>query len=167
MQKSYESVHAIAGPILIVEGVEGVKYEELVEVLSPNGEKRMGKVLEIDGGKAMVQMFESPQGLATKGLKAKFLGKIATLGVSTEMLGRVFNGAGRPIDDGPEVLAEKHVNISGAPINPYSRIFPSDFIQTGISTIDMMNTLVRGQKLPVFSGSGLPHAELWRQVCGG
>ena len=164
MQKSYESVHAIAGPILIVEGVEGVKYEELVEVLSPNGEKRMGKVLEIDGGKAMVQMFESPQGLATKGLKAKFLGKIATLGVSTEMLGRVFNGAGRPIDDGPEVLAEKHVNISGAPINPYSRIFPSDFIQTGISTIDMMNTLVRGQKLPVFSGSGLPHAELATQI---
>ena len=164
MQKSYESVHAIAGPILIVEGVEGVKYEELVEVLAQNGEKRMGKVLEIDGDKAMVQMFESPQGLATKGLKAKFLGKIATLGVSPEMLGRVFNGAGKPIDDGPEILAEKHVNISGAPINPYSRIFPSDFIQTGISTIDMMNTLVRGQKLPVFSGSGLPHAELATQI---
>lgn len=164
MQRSYESVVSIAGPILVVEGVEGVKYEELVEVQSQSGEKRMGKVLEINGSRAMVQMFESPQGLATIGLKAKFLGKIATLGVSSEMLGRVFNGAGKPIDDGADILAEKQMEISGAPINPYSRIFPSDFIQTGISTIDLMNTLVRGQKLPVFSGSGLPHAELATQI---
>ena len=109
MQRSYESVVSIAGPIVIVEGVEGVKYEELVEVQSQNGEKRMGKVLEIDGSRAMVQMFESPQGLSTAGLKAKFLGKIATLGVSTEMLGRVFNGAGKPIDGGAEILAEKQM----------------------------------------------------------
>lgn len=164
MQRSYESVASIAGPIVIVEGVEGVKYEELVEVQSQTGEKRMGKVLEIDGSRAMVQMFESPQGLSTEGLKAKFLGKIATLGVSSQMLGRVFNGAGKPIDGGAEILPEKQVEISGAPINPYSRIFPSDFIQTGVSTIDLMNTLVRGQKLPVFSGSGLPHAELATQI---
>ncbi len=164
MQKSYENVVSIAGPILVVKGVEGAKYEELVEVQTSKGEKRMGKVLEIDGDRAMVQMFEDTRGFAITGLKAKFLGKVATLGVSVDMLGRVFNGAGKPIDDGPKVLAEKHMNISGAPINPYSRIFPSDFIQTGISTIDVMNTLVRGQKLPVFSGSGLPHAELATQI---
>ncbi len=164
MQKTYANVTSLAGPILVVEGVEGVKYEELVEVENGAGDKKMGKVLEINGDRAMVQMFESTQGLATSELKAKFLGKTAKLGVSVDMLGRVFNGAGKPIDDGPEILAEKTVDISGAAINPYSRSFPSDFIQTGISTIDVMNTLVRGQKLPVFSGSGLPHAELATQI---
>jgi V/A-type H+-transporting ATPase subunit B len=164
MQKTYANVTSLAGPILVVEGVEGVKYEELVEVMNEAGDKKMGKVLEINGDRAMVQMFESTQGLSTSELKAKFLGKTAKLGVSTDMLGRVFNGAGKPIDDGPEILAEKTVDISGAAINPYSRLFPSDFIQTGISTIDVMNTLVRGQKLPVFSGSGLPHAELATQI---
>ena len=164
MQKSYENIQSISGPILVVDGVEGIKYEELVEVSLQDGSTRMGKVLEVNRDRAMVQMFESTQGLGTEGLKAKFLGKIATLGVSEDMLGRVFSGSGKPIDGGSEVLAEKHVNISGEAINPYSRIFPSDFIQTGISSIDVMNTLVRGQKLPVFSGSGLPHAELATQI---
>ncbi len=164
MQKAYENIESIAGPILIVEGVEGVKYEELVEVSTEDGQKKMGKVLTIDGSRALVQMFESTQGLSTSGLKAKFLGKIATLGVSPDMLGRVFNGAGKPLDGDAAVLAEKEIDISGQAINPYSRNFPSDFIQTGISTIDVMNTLVRGQKLPVFSGSGLPHAELATQI---
>jgi len=164
MQKTYENVTSISGPILLVEGVEGVKYEELVEVKAPNGDVRRGKVLEIDGDRALVQMFESSQGLATEGLKAKFLGQIATLGVSTDLLGRVLNGAGKPIDGGPDIVPEKAVDISGAPINPYSRDFPDSFIQTGISSLDVMNTLVRGQKLPVFSGSGLPHAELATQI---
>ncbi len=164
MQKTYENIQSIAGPILVVDGVEGAKYEELVEVTTADGSKKMGKVLEVHSDRAMVQMFESTQGLGTEGLKAKFLGKIATLGVSSDMLGRVFNGAGHPIDGGAQVLAEKHVDISGAAINPYSRLFPSDFIQTGVSTIDVMNTLVRGQKLPIFSGSGLPHSELAVQI---
>ncbi|MCF7812264.1 V-type ATP synthase subunit B [Candidatus Gracilibacteria bacterium] len=164
MQKIYENIEAIAGPILIVDGVDGVKYEELVEVKTSTGETRMGKVLEADGSRALVQMFESTQGLSTKGLKAKFLGKVATLGVSTDILGRIFNGAGKPIDGGPEILAEKNVDISGMAINPYSRSYPADFIQTGISSLDVMNTLVRGQKLPIFSGSGLPHAALATQI---
>lgn len=164
MQKTYENIQSIAGPILVVDGVEGAKYEELVEVKSADGKSRMGRVLEVNGNRAMIQMFESTQGLSTDGLKAKFLGKVAKLGVSEDMLGRVFNGAGNPIDRGAKIVAEKQIDISGAPINPYSRQFPSDFIQTGISTIDVMNTLVRGQKLPVFSGSGLPHSELATQI---
>lgn len=164
MQKAYESIKAVAGPILVVDGVKGVKYEELVEVTDTDGKKKMGKVLEINGDRAMVQMFESTQGLGTTGLKAKFLGKIAKLGVSPDMLGRIMNGAGKPIDGGAEVIAEKEIDIAGTPINPYSRNFPSDFIQTGVSTIDVMNTLVRGQKLPIFSGSGLPHSELAVQI---
>ena len=164
MQKAYENIESIAGPILVVSGVSGAKYEELVEITTAEGVVKMGRILEVNGDRAMVQMFESTQGLSTQGLKAKFLGKVATLGVSEDMLGRVFNGAGKPIDGGAAILPEKQVDISGMPINPYSREFPSDFIQTGISTIDVMNTLVRGQKLPVFSGSGLPHAELATQI---
>ncbi len=164
MQKAYDNIHSIAGPILIVDGVSGAKYEELVEVTMADGTIKMGKVLEVNRDRAMVQMFESTQGLSTTGLKAKFLGKVATLGMSTDMLGRVFDGAGKPIDGGAEVLAEKHIDISGQAINPFSRNFPSDFIQTGVSSLDVMNTLVRGQKLPVFSGSGLPHAELATQI---
>ena len=164
MQKAYDNIQSIAGPILVVDGVSGAKYEELVEVQMTDGTIKMGKVLEVNRNRAMVQMFESTQGLSTTGLKAKFLGKVATLGVSPDMLGRVFDGAGKPIDGGAEVLAEKHIDISGMAINPYSRDFPSDFIQTGVSSLDVMNTLVRGQKLPVFSGSGLPHAELACQI---
>jgi len=129
-----------------------------------NGKTRMGKVLEVYKDKALVQMFESTQGVSTKGTKAKFLGKALEIGVSEDMLGRVFSGSGKPIDNGPDIIPEKKLNISGAPINPYSRDFPNDFIQTGISTIDCLNTLVRGQKLPIFSGAGLPHAQVAAQI---
>jgi len=164
MQKTYTNIESIQGPILVVRGVEGAKYEELVDVQSADGSVKRGRVLEVNGDMAMVQMFESTQGLSTTGLKAKFLGTTQKLGVTTDMLGRVFNGQGMPIDDKPNVIPEAMLEISGAPINPYSRNMPSKMITTGISTIDVLNTLVRGQKLPVFSGSGLPHAELAAQI---
>ncbi len=164
MQKEYKTLSSIAGPLILVEGIEGAKYEELVEMTTEQGDTRMGKVLEVHKDKALVQMFESTQGVATKGTKAKFLGKPLEIGVSEDMLGRVFSGSGKPIDNGPDIIPEKKLNISGAPINPYSRDFPNDFIQTGISTIDCLNTLVRGQKLPVFSGAGLPHAQVAAQI---
>ena len=161
MQKEYKTITSIAGPLVIVEGVENVKYEELVEVRMPGENKvRLGKVLEASEGKALVQMFENTQGVRTEGTKAKFLGETMKIGVSEDMLGRVFNGAGNPLDNGAEIIPEKRVDIMGAPINPYSRDFPNDFIQTGVSTIDCLNTLVRGQKLPIFSGAGLPHNKL-------
>ncbi len=164
MQKIYENIESIAGPIVVVEGVDGAKYEELVEITNQQNEVKMGKVLEVNGSRALVQMFESTQGLSTSGLKAKFLGKVATIGVSQNMIGRIFNGAGKPIDGSPDIIPEKVIEISGKSINPYSREFPEAFIQTGISSLDVMNTLVRGQKLPVFSGAGLPHAELATQI---
>ena len=164
MQKEYKTLSSIAGPLILVEGIEGAKYEELVEMTTEQGDTRMGKVLEVHKDKALVQMFESTQGVATKGTKAKFLGKPLEIGVSEDMLGRVFSGSGKPIDNGPDIIPEKKLNISGAPINPYSRDFPNDFIQTGISTIDCLNTLVRGQKLPIFSGAGLPHAQVAAQI---
>jgi V/A-type H+/Na+-transporting ATPase subunit B len=164
MQKEYKTLKSIAGPLILVEGVEGVKYEELVEMTTPEGHKRMGKVLEIHNDRALVQMFESTQGITTDGTKAKFLGKPMEIGVSEDMLGRIFSGSGNSIDGGPDIIPEKRLSIGGAPINPYSRDFPNDFIQTGISTIDCLNTLVRGQKLPVFSGSGLPHAQVAAQI---
>ncbi len=164
MQKEYKTLKSIAGPLILVEGVEGIKYEELVEVITPEGEKRMGKVLEANKDTALVQMFESPQGLKTEETKAKFLGKPLEIGVSEDMLGRVFSGSGKPIDGGPDIIPEKKLNINGAPINPYSRDFPNDFIQTGISSIDCLTTLVRGQKLPIFSGAGLPHSRVAAQI---
>jgi len=165
MQKEYKSVKSIAGPLLIVEGVEDIKYEELVEIKIPGEEgTRLGKVLEASEGKALVQMFESTQGAVTEGAKARFLGETMKLGVSSDMLGRVFDGSGRPIDGRPEIIPEKRLDISGAAINPYSRDYPNDFFQTGISTIDALNTLVRGQKLPIFSGSGLPHNRVAAQI---
>lgn len=164
MQKEYKSIQSIAGPLLVVDGVESAKYKELVEVTLKNGEKRLGEVLETREGMAVVQMFESTQGLGTEGIKAKFLGRVFELPVSEDMLGRVFNGRGEPIDEGPNVIPEKHLDIAGNPINPYSREFPADFVQTGISTIDALNTLVRGQKLPIFSGAGLPHAQVAAQI---
>lgn len=150
---------------MIVEGVEDIKYEELAEVQIP-GEKgtRLGKVLEASEGRALVQLFESSQGTVTEGAKARFLGESMKLGVSEDILGRVFNGAGKPIDGQPEIIPEKRLDISGTAINPYSRDYPNDFIQTGISTIDCLNTLVRGQKLPVFSGAGLPHNRIASQI---
>lgn len=164
MLKEYRTVTEVVGPLMVVEGVEGVKYDELVEVEIQTGEKRRGKVLEIQGTKAMVQLFEGSSGINLKGTKAKFLGRPLELGVSEDMLGRIFDGMGNPIDNGPKIIPEQRIDINGEAINPVSRDFPSEFIQTGISAIDGLNTLVRGQKLPVFSGSGLPHKELAAQI---
>jgi len=148
----------------MVEGVDDIKYEELCEITLASGETRLGKVLEANEGMAMVQMFENTQGIGTKGAKARFLGKTLEIPVSEEMLGRVFDGKGKPIDGGANIIPEKKLDINGSPLNPYSRDFPNDFIQTGISTIDCLNTLVRGQKLPIFSGAGLPHAQIAAQI---
>lgn len=164
MLKEYRTVTEVVGPLMVVEGVEGVKYDELVEVELQTGEKRRGKVLEINGSKAMVQLFEGSSGINLKGTKARFLGRPLELGVSEDMLGRIFDGMGNPIDNGPSIIPDKRFDINGEAINPVSRDFPSEFIQTGISAIDGLNTLVRGQKLPVFSGSGLPHKELAAQI---
>jgi len=164
MLKEYKTVTEIAGPLLIVEKITNVKYEELIEVELSNGEIRRGKVLEITEEKALVQMFENTQGIDPLSSKAKFLGKVMEFPVSKDILGRVFSGSGKPIDDGPEIIPDKLLDINGSPLNPYSRDYPNDFIQTGISTIDAMNTLVRGQKLPIFSGSGLPHAKIAAQI---
>lgn len=164
MIKEYRTVKEVVGPLMVVERVEGVKYDELVEIELQTGELRRGKVLEINEDKAIVQLFESSAGINIKGSKAKFLGKPLELGLSEDMLGRVFDGLGRPKDNGPKIIPEVRSDINGSPLNPVSRDYPSEFIQTGISAIDGLNTLVRGQKLPVFSGSGLPHAELAAQI---
>ena len=164
MLKEYRTVTEVVGPLMVVEGVEGVKYDELVEIELHTGEKRRGKVLEVNGSRAMVQIFEGSTGINLKETKVKFLGRPLELGVSEDMLGRVFDGMGRPNDDGPNIIPEKRVDINGEAINPMARDYPSEFIQTGISAIDGLNTLVRGQKLPVFSASGLPHAQLAAQI---
>lgn len=164
MQKQYKTIKSIAGPLVMVDKTVDVKYEEMVEILLPSGEKRRGKVLEINEDKALVQMFEGSQEILPKDTEVKFLGKTSKIAVSEDMLGRVFDGAGKPIDDGAEIIAEKELDINGNPLNPYARDYPNDFIQTGISTIDGLNTLVRGQKLPIFSGSGLPHSQLATQI---
>ncbi len=164
MLKEYSTIREVVGPLMLVEGVSGVKYDELVEIEQANGEKRSGRVLEVDGDKAMVQLFESSQGLKISTSKARFLGRSIELSVSMDMLGRVFDGMGRPRDNGPEIIPEMRLDMNGSPINPAARDYPSEFIQTGISAIDGLNTLVRGQKLPVFSGSGLPHAQLAAQI---
>lgn len=164
-QKEYTSLTSIAGPLVVVEGVEGVKYEELVEVNVPGEDKpRYGKVLDASKDKAVVQMFGDTSGMTAAGARARFRGETLKLGVSEDMLGRVFSGAGEVADGGPELVPEQRRDIGGEPINPYSREFPDDFIQTGIGSIDVMNTLVRGQKLPIFSGAGLPHARLAAQI---
>ena len=164
MLKEYKTIREIAGPLMLVGGVEGVKYNELVEIQMTNGEVRRGKVLEVSGDTALVQLFESSAGLNIKDARAKFLGKGLELPVSMDILGRVFDGMGRPKDDGPKIIPEAKMDVNGSPINPTARDYPSEFIQTGISAIDGLNTLVRGQKLPVFSGSGLPHAKLAAQI---
>ncbi|WP_294348965.1 V-type ATP synthase subunit B [uncultured Clostridium sp.] len=164
MLKEYRTVTEVVGPLMVVEGVEGVKYDELVEIELQTGEKRRGKVLEVNGSKAMVQIFEGSSGINLKGTKAKFLGRPLEIGVSEDMLGRVFDGMGRANDNGPDIIPEKRLDINGEAINPMARDFPSEFIQTGVSAIDGLNTLVRGQKLPVFSASGLPHQELAAQI---
>ncbi len=164
MLKEYKTVTEVIGPLMMVEGVEGIKSEELVEIELQTGEKRRGRVLEVEGDKAMVQLFEGSTGINLKNTKVRFLGKPLELGVSDDMIGRVFDGLGQPIDDGPKIIPEKRLDINGVPMNPVARDYPSEFIQTGISAIDGLNTLVRGQKLPIFSGSGLPHAELAAQI---
>lgn len=162
--KEYKTVTQISGPLVFVSGVSNVGYNELVEIMLPSGEKKMGQVLETSKDVAVVQIFGQTAGLNTTDTRVKFLGETMKLGVSTEMLGRVFDGMGRPRDKRPQVIPEQRIDINGSAINPFSRDLPRDFIQTGISTIDGMNTLVRGQKLPIFSGSGLPHNQLAVQI---
>lgn len=164
MIKEYRTIREISGPLMIVKNVEGVTYDELAEIELPSGEVRQCKVLEVDHDRAVVQLFESSSGINLKDSKVRFLGHGMQLGVSPDMLGRVFDGMGRPSDGGPEILAERYEDINGLPMNPAARDYPSEFIQTGVSAIDGLNTLVRGQKLPIFSGSGLPHANLAAQI---
>jgi len=164
MQKEYRTIREVVGPLLLVEGVSGVTYDELVEIEQASGELRRGKVLEIDGDRALVQLFETSHGLKIADSKARFLGRGIELSLSMDMLGRVFDGMGEPNDGGPAIIPEMRRNINGVPLNPAARDYPSEFIQTGVSAIDGLNTLVRGQKLPVFSGSGLPHAQLATQI---
>ena len=164
MIKEYKTIHEIASPLMIVEQVEGVTYDELCEIQLPDGSLRRGKVLEVNGDRAIVQLYESAAGINLAESKVRFLGHPLELAVSEDMLGRVFNGMGQPIDGGPEILAADHRDINGLAMNPAARDYPNEFIQTGISTIDGLNTLVRGQKLPIFSGSGLPHSNLAAQI---
>ncbi len=164
MMREYRTIGEVAGPLMLVSGVEGVTYGELGEIELQNGEIRRCRVLEIEGSDALVQLFESSAGINLKDSKVRFLGHGLELGVSDDMLGRVFDGLGKPKDNGPEILAEKRLDINGQPMNPAARDYPNQFIQTGISAIDGLNTLVRGQKLPIFSGSGLPHAQLAAQI---
>jgi V/A-type H+-transporting ATPase subunit B len=164
MLKEYLTVSSVSGPLVVVEKTENIKYAELAEVQFSDGSIRRGKVLEVSGDKALVQMFEGTIGLDVLGGRVRFLGRVQELSVSKDLIGRVFDGAGRPRDGGPAIIAEKRLDINGNPINPSARAYPSEFIQTGISTIDGMNPLVRGQKLPIFSGSGLPHSRLAAQI---
>lgn len=165
MRKEYTTIREVVGPLVMVDGVDGVKYDELVEIKRSDGsDLRRGKVLEVNGSKALVQLFEGSQGLKIADSRAKFLGHSIELAVSPDMLGRVFDGMGRPKDGGAPLIPEKMLDINGAPMNPAARDYPNEFIQTGVSAIDGLNTLVRGQKLPVFSGSGLPHAQFAAQI---
>ncbi len=164
MNKEYKTIKEVVGPLMLIENVDGATYDELVQIKQANGDVRYGKVLEVNRDKALVQLFEPSEGLKISDARAKLLGHGVQLGVSADMLGRVFDGMGNPIDGGDKIIAEKYMDINGLPMNPAARDFPSEFIQTGVSAIDGLNTLVRGQKLPVFSGSGLPHAELAAQI---
>lgn len=164
MIKEYRTIREVTGPLMMVDGVEGVTYDELGEIELQSGELRRCRVLEVNGDRAVVQLFENSAGINLEDSKVRFLGHGIELGVSEDMLGRVFDGLGRPIDGGSDILADKRLDINGQPMNPAARDYPSEFIQTGVSSIDGLNTLVRGQKLPIFSGSGLPHAELACQI---
>ena len=164
MPKEYRTIREVAGPLMMVSNVENVKYDELAEIELPNGELRRCKVLEIDKGNALVQLFDSSAGINLADSKVRFLGRSMELPVSGDMLSRVFDGLGNPIDGGPDIIPEQRLDINGRPMNPAARNYPQEFIQTGISAIDGLNTLVRGQKLPIFSASGLPHAQLAAQI---
>ena len=164
MPKEYRTIREVAGPLMLVKNVSDVFYNELGEIELASGEKRRCKVLEINGTDALVQLFDNSTGINMSDSKVRFLGRTMELGVSEDMLSRVFDGMGRPIDNGPEILPEKRMDVNGLPMNPAARTYPSEFIQTGVSAIDGLNTLVRGQKLPIFSASGLPHAQLAAQI---
>lgn len=164
MATEYKTIEEVAGPLMLVKGVKNVNYDDLGEIILENNQIRRCKVLEIDGENALVQLFENATGINPASSKVRFLGRSMSLTVSRDMLGRVFNGLGVPIDDGPEIISEYKKDINGLPMNPVARNYPSEFIQTGISSIDGLNTLVRGQKLPIFSGSGLPHTHLAAQI---
>ena len=164
LPKEYRTIQEVAGPLMLVKGVSGVSYNDLGEIELASGEVRRCKVLEINGDDALVQLFDSAAGINLSNSKVRFLGKSMELGVSTDMLSRVFDGMGKPIDGGPDILPVKRMDINGLPMNPYARNYPQEFIQTGVSAIDGLNTLVRGQKLPIFSASGLPHAQLAAQI---
>lgn len=164
MPKEYKTIEEVAGPLMLVRDVENVSFDELGEILLADGQKRRCRVLEIDGTNALVQLFENSAGINLSNSKVRFLGKSMQLGVSKDMLSRVFDGLGRPIDGRAGILPEKRMSVNGLPMNPVSRNYPQEFIQTGISAIDGLNTLVRGQKLPIFSASGLPHAKLAAQI---
>ena len=164
MPREYMTIREVAGPLMMVSDVQNVKYDELGEIELPYGETRRCRVLEINGSNALVQLFENSAGINLEHSKVRFLGRGMELSVSSDMLSRVFDGLGRPIDKGPEIIPEKRLDINGRPMNPAARNYPQEFIQTGISAIDGLNTLVRGQKLPIFSASGLPHAQLAAQI---
>jgi len=164
MGKEYTTVGELTGPLMLVEKVTDVAFEELVEIELSDGQKRRGRVLEVTSDSALVQLFERPTELGVENIKVRFLGKSIQLGVSEDIIGRVFDGWGRPRDGGPEIIPEKRLDIGGKPINPEARAYPEEFIQTGISAIDGLNTLSRGQKLPIFSGAGLPHTQLAAQI---
>ena len=164
MLKEYKTVTEVVGPLMLVEGVEDVNFDELVDIEMQTGERRRGRVIEVEEGRAMVQLFEGSTGINLEATSVRFLGRPLELGVSEDMVGRAFNGLGVPIDDGPNIIPDEKRDVNGTAINPVSRDYPSEFIQTGISTIDGLNTLVRGQKLPIFSGNGLPHNQVAAQI---
>jgi len=164
MITEYKAIRDIIGPLMLVEAVQGITYNELAQVKMPDGNIRLGQVLEVDGDRALVQIFEGSGGIAVDDVKVRFLGHGLTMKLSEDIIGRAFNGVGEPIDEGPQIVPQQVLDINGSPINPCARDYPNEFIQTGISTIDGMNTLVRGQKLPIFSGSGLPHNRVAAQI---
>ena len=162
LPKEYRTISDLSGPLLVVDKTENVRYDELVEIELASGERRRGRVLEITRENALVQVFEGTSGIDLETTKVVFMGKVLMLPVSKDILGRIFNGRGEPIDGGAPIIPDKTLDVNGYPMNPYSRDYPSEFIQTGISTIDGMNPMVRGQKLPIFSGSGMPHKRIAR-----
>lgn len=164
LPKEYTTVSNLSGPLMVVEKINDVRFDELVEIKLQSGERRKGRVLEISEDQALVQVYEGTTGIDADSTKVRFLGDVLKLPVSKDMLGRIFNGRGTPIDGGANIIPETALDVNGNPINPYSRDYPSEFIQTGISTIDGMNPLVRGQKLPIFSGSGMPHSRMAAQI---
>lgn len=164
LPKEYKTISNLSGPLMMVEKVGDVSYDELAEIRLANGERRRGKVLEITSDRALVQVYEGSSGIDVNSTKIRFLGDVLKLPVSGDMLGRIFNGRGEPIDGGAPIIPEAYLDVNGNPMNPFSRDYPSEFIQTGISTIDGMNPLVRGQKLPIFSGSGMPHNRMAAQI---